>query len=203
MIKSYKSIFFFLFGAVFAFLLAYFWVNFQDKKEEGINQNYHILNHQLQRLNKMLVLEQNFSSFQTHKSSAFEVAGFEIFPKEMVLYSTAKTQVVYDLKKLRINIDEANKKLIVKEIPEAEIKIYPNVEIHFMNDYAVNRFDKNDLNKIMDSAKKNMVKSIDQNQLKSEAKKQLITNLEELFVLAKTLNYTIQDNTKQLGIPQF
>lgn len=149
-------------------------------------------------MNKMLVLEQNFSSFQTHKSEAFSIGKMRVLPKEMVLYSTAKAQVSYDMKKLKIDVDSTQKKLIIKEIPEAEIKIYPDVKIHFMDDYAVNRFKKQEFNDIMESAKRNMEKSINQNQLKAEGRKQLITNLNDIFILAKALNYSIEDETKQL-----
>lgn len=194
-----KSIFIFLFGALFSFLLAYFWINFnKEEKAEVINKDYYILNNQINKMNKMVVLEQNFSSFQTHRSSAFKLGKVEVFPKEIVLYSTAKAQVSYDLKQLKIEIDSTQKKLIVKEIPSPETKIYPEVKIHFMDDYAVNRFSKSDLNSIMESAKENMVKSIDQEKLDNEAKKQLMTNLNEIFVLAKYLGYRIEDDTQQL-----
>ena len=147
----------------------------------------------------MIVLEQNFSSFQTHKSSAFRLGNIDVFPKEMVLYSTAKAQVSYDLKKMKIEVDSIQKKLIVKELPSPEVKIFPEVKIHFMDDYAVNRFSKTDLNNILESAKRNMRKNINQEKLKSDAKKQLLSNLDELFVLARFLDYKIEDETQQLN----
>jgi hypothetical protein len=42
------------------------------------------------------------------------------------------------------------------------------------------------------------MKSIDQNQLRSEGRKQLMENLNNIFVLAKALNYTIEDKTGKL-----
>lgn len=189
-----------MFGGIFAFLIAYFLFSPSKKeKAEVINKDYYIISNQINKMNKMIVLEQNFSSFQTHKSSAFSLGGIDVFPREMVLYSTAKAQVSYNLKHLKIDIDSTNRKLIIKEIPQAEIKIYPDVKIHFMDDYAINRFSKEDINSILESSKKNMVKSIDQDKLKSEGKKQLISNLNEIFVLAKYLNYSIQDDTHQLN----
>ena len=196
--KSYKNIFVFLFGALFAYLLVFFFQKNTEKEAEAINKDYYILSNQIEKMNKMIVLEQHFSSFQTHKSSAFELGGVKFLSKEMVLYTTAKAQVTYDLKKLKIEVDSTDKKLIIKEIPEAEIKIYPDVKIHFMDDYAVNRFSKADLNNIMESAKKNMTNSINQNKLKEEGRQQLISNLQDIFVLAKSLNYTIEDETKTL-----
>ena len=189
-----RNIFIFLFGAFFSFLLAYFYINFNKKEEtEAINKDYYILNNQINKVNKMIVLEQNFSSFQTHKSSAFRLGNIDVFPKEMVLYSTAKAQVSYDLKKMKIEVDSIQKKLIVKELPSPEVKIFPEVKIHFMDDYAVNRFSKTDLNNILESAKRNMRKNINQEKLKSDAKKQLLSNLDELFVLARFLDYKIED----------
>ena len=196
---NFKNIFIFLFGAFFSFLLAYFYINFNKEESQAINKDYYILNNQINKVNKMIVLEQNFSSFQTHKSSVFRLGNIEVFPREMVLYSTAKAQVSYDLKKMKIEVDSIQKKLIIKELPSPEVKIFPEVKIHFMDDYAVNRFSKSDLNNILESAKKNMRKSINQERLKSDAKKQLLSNLDELFVLARFLNYKIQDETQQLN----
>ena len=195
-----RNIFIFLFGAFFSFLLVYFYINFNKKEEtEAINKDYYILNNQINKVNKMIVLEQNFSSFQTHKSSVFRLGNIDVFPKEMVLYSTAKAQVSYDLKKMKIEVDSIQKKLIIKELPSPEVKIFPEVKIHFMDDYAVNRFSKTDLNNILESAKRNMRKNINQEKLKSDAKKQLLSNLDEIFVLARFLDYKIEDETQQLN----
>ena len=196
---SFKNIFIFLFGAFFSFLLAYFYINFNKEESQVINKDYYILNNQIDKLNKMIVLEQNFSSFQTHKSSAFRLGNIDVFPKEMVLYSTAKAQVSYDLKKMKIEVDSIQKKLIIKELPSPEVKIFPEVKIHFMDDYAVNRFSKTDLNNILESAKRNMRKNINQEKLKFDAKKQLLSNLDEIFVLARFLDYKIEDETQQLN----
>ena len=196
---NFKNIFIFLFGAFFSFLLAYFYINFNKEESQAINKDYYILNNQINKVNKMIVLEQNFSSFQTHKSSVFRLGDIEVFPKEMVLYSTAKAQVSYDLKKMKIEVDSIQKKLIIKELPSPEVKIFPEVKIHFMDDYAVNRFSKTDLNNILESAKRNMRKNINQEKLKSDAKKQLLSNLDEIFVLARFLDYKIEDETQQLN----
>ena len=168
-----------------------------NKKEDAtlINQDYYLITNQIQKMNKMVVLEQDFSSFQTHKSSAANIAGFDILPREMVLYTTAKAQVSYDLKQMKIDVDTVNKKVIIKELPQPEIKIFPDVKIHFMDDYAINRFTQKDINGVMDSAKKNMAKSVNQNRLKEQSKKQLKDNLNDIFVLAKALHYSIEDKT--------
>ncbi|HIC8756373.1 DUF4230 domain-containing protein [Elizabethkingia anophelis] len=187
-----------LIGILSTLLVVSVWRGCKEKKAEAINQDYYLITNQISKMNKMVVLEQNFSSFQTHKSAAFKFGDYDILPKEMVLYTTAKAQVTYDLKQMKIDVDTINKKLVITELPRAEIKIYPDVKIHFMDDYAMNRFDQKSINGIMESAKQNMVKSVDQKKLEQEGHQQLVHNLNDIFVLAKALNYKIEDKTGEL-----
>ncbi|CAM3677960.1 DUF4230 domain-containing protein [Elizabethkingia occulta] len=187
-----------LIGILSTLLVVSVWRGCKEKKAEAINQDYYLISNQISKMNKMVVLEQNFSSFQTHKSAAFKFGGYDILPKEMVLYTTAKAQVTYDLKQMKIDVDTINKKLVITELPRAEIKIYPDVKIHFMDDYAMNRFDQKSINGIMESAKQNMVKSVDKKKLEQEGHEQLVKNINDIFVLAKALNYKIEDKTGEL-----
>ena len=194
--NKYTGLLSFIFGVILTIFIFLSWRSCNQKDEAAlVNQDYYLITNQIQKMNKMVVLEQDFSSFQTHKSSAAKIAGFDILPREMVLYTTAKAQASYDLKQMKIDVDTINKKVIIDELPDAEINIFPDVKIHFMDDYAVNRFKQSDINGIMESAKKNMAKSVNQEQLKQESKKQLKENLNEIFVLAKALHYSIEDRT--------
>jgi len=186
----------FIFGIILTVFLFLSWRSCNKKEDAAlINQDYYLITNQIQKMNKMVVLEQDFSSFQTHKSSAASIAGYDILPREMVLYTTAKAQVTYDLKKMKIDVDTVNKRLILQDIPQPEIKIFPDVKIHFMDDYAINRFTQKDINGVMESAKKNMAKSVNQANLKKQSEKQLKDNLNDIFVLAKALHYSIVDKT--------
>ncbi|MCG2792313.1 MAG: DUF4230 domain-containing protein [Weeksellaceae bacterium] len=193
---KYTGVLSFIFGIILTIFSFLSWRGCHQKDDAAlVNQDYYLITNQIQKMNKMVVLEQDFSSFQTHKSSAANIAGFDILPKEMVLYTTAKAQVSYDLKQMKIEVDTANKKIIIEELPQPEIKIFPDVKIHFMDDYAINRFSQKDITGIMESAKENMAKSVNQNILKQQSKKQLKDNLNEIFVLAKALHYSIEDKT--------
>ena len=193
---KYTGILSFIFGIILTVFLFLSWRSCNKKEDAAlINQDYYLITNQIQKMNKMVVLEQDFSSFQTNKSSAASIAGFDILPREMVLYTTAKAQVSYDLKQMKIDVDTVNKKVILQELPQPEIKIFPDVKIHFMDDYAINRFTQKDINGVMESAKKNMAKSVNQNNLKKQSQKQLKDNLNDIFVLAKALHYSIEDKT--------
>ncbi|WP_313027901.1 DUF4230 domain-containing protein [Soonwooa sp.] len=199
--KNINTILSFVVGILLTIFCLLAWKGCHKEEAAVINKDYYLLTNQITKMNKMVVMEQDFSSFQTHKSKAFSIGGYDVLPKEMVLYTTAKAQVSYDLKKMKIDVDTVNKKLVIDALPQADIKVFPDVKIHFMDDYAINRFSQADINGIMDSAKKNMEKNIDYTKLKQEGNKQLIDNLNEIFVLAKALNYKIEDRTNTIKLP--
>lgn len=63
-----------------------------------------------------------------------------------------------------------------------------------------NRISEKDIKNVTAKAKETAIKSVDQNQLRTEGRKQLMENLDNIFVLAKALNYTIEDKTGKIGI---
>lgn len=150
-------------------------------------------------MNKMVVLEQNTSSMQKTKMG-YEVFGKEISSNSIITYTKTNAQVSYDLNKMKIEVDSINKKLIITELPDAEIRITPSVEIQSLDDSFINRISEKDIKNVTTKAKETAEKSIDQNQLRTEGRKQLMENLNNVFVLAKALNYEIEDKTGKIGI---
>lgn len=140
-------------------------------------------------------MEQNTSAMQKTNFD-YTVLGQKISGNQIMTFTKTNAQVTYDLSKMKIEVDSINKKLIIKELPEAEIKITPSVEINSMDDSFMNRITQEDIKKVTETSKQNAIKTIDQNRLRTEGRKQLFDNLNQIFVLAKALNYTIEDDTK-------
>lgn len=170
-----------------------------ETKEPRIQNDFYIITNQIKKMNKMVVMEQNFSSMQKTKISTQFLGG--LLPdsnKEIITFTKTNAQVSYDLNQMKIEVDSINKEVIIKELPNAEIKIIPSVEIQSMDDSFFNRINENDLKKIQDNAKANAVKTVNQNYLRTEGRKQLSENLNQIFVLAKTLNYKVTDKTGKI-----
>lgn len=147
----------------------------------------------------MVVLEQDISSMQKTKMG-YEFFGREMTSNSIITYTKTNAQVSYDLNKMKMEVDSVNKKLIITELPNADIRITPSVEIQSMDDSFINRISEKDIKNVQQKAKQTALKSIDQNKLRSEGKQQLMENLNNIFVLAKSLNYSIEDKTGQLGV---
>ncbi|KAB1232388.1 DUF4230 domain-containing protein [Chryseobacterium sp. KBW03] len=197
--RNYKTILSFAAGAGVVILLFFglkSCLNLGNKTEKS---DYYILTNQISKMNKMVVIEQNTSSMQKTKMG-FEVFGKEVSSNSIITYTKTNAQVSYDLNKMKIEVDSINKKLVITELPDADIRITPSVEIQSLDDSFFNRIEEKDIKNVTQKAKETAEKSIDQNQLRSEGHKQLMENLNNIFVLAKALNYTIEDKTGKIGI---
>ncbi len=189
-------------GALIMLLLFLLWNSITKKADDQVQNDYYIITNQIRKMNKMVVMEQDFSSMQKTKITS-KILGSAILPsteKEIITFTKTNAQVTYDLSKMQIKVDSINKKLVIQELPNADIRIIPSVEIQSMDDSFFNRFSDNDFKKITKSAKDNAYKTVNQNRLRTEGRKQLLENLDQIFVLAKALNYTIEDQTGQVDL---
>ncbi len=189
-------------GAIAMLFIFLLWNSLTKKAEDKVQNDYYIITNQIRKMNKMVVMEQDFSSMQKTKITS-QILGSTLLPsteKEIITFTKTNAQVSYDLNKMKIEVDSINKKLIFKELPNADIRIIPSVEIQSMDDSFFNRFSDKDFQKITKSAKENAYKTVNQNRLRAEGRKQLTENLDQIFVLAKALNYTIEDQTGQINL---
>lgn len=186
-------------GAVVMLLLFLGIKSVFNKKEENTQNDYFVITNQIKKMNKLVVVEQDFSSIQKTKMTA-ELLGGLIPPseKELITFTKTNAQVSYDLNKMKLDVDSTAKKIIIRELPNPEIKITPSVEIQSVDDSFFNRMNENDIKKVTKSAKDNAYKSVNQERLKQMGKKQLADNLNNILVLAKALHYSIEDKTGEI-----
>ena len=202
--KTNSKILPFILGAALVLFIVLLWNALTKKPEDKVQNDFYIITNQIRKMNKMVVMEQDFSSMQKTKITSELFGGMlPSMEKELITFTKTNAQVSYDLNKMKLDVDSVNKKLIIKELPNAEIRIIPSVEIQSMDDSFLDRFDQKDLQKITKSAKDNAYKTVNQNRLRAEGRKQLLENLDNIFVLAKALNYTIEDQTGLIDTSKF
>lgn len=192
-----RNLTFFAIGVVITSLLFFLLSKFLKISEEKVSNDYYVLTNQITKMNKMVVVEQDFSSLQK-TSISHELLGNKISDNQIITYTKTNAQVSYDLNQMRLKVDSVSKELIIEELPIADIRITPSVEIQSMNDSFFNRINEDQIKKVTASAKNNALKQVDENRLLAEGRQQLIKNLNQIFVLAKALDYTIVDKTGQI-----
>lgn len=199
MLKINKLLVAFIIGVLVSVMFFFLLKKYIFGKNDETENSYYIIANQLSHMNKMVVVEQDFSKLQKTKYS-YKLLGKSFSNKEIMAYVKTNVQVSYDLNKMKIEVDSLGKKLIIKELPTADIRITPNVEIHSIDDSFINRVSDKDIKEITEKAKEEAQKQVNETQLKSEGKKQLMNNLNQIFVLAKALHYDIVDETGEIII---
>ncbi|SMC61668.1 DUF4230 domain-containing protein [Moheibacter sediminis] len=182
-------------GVLFGVLLTYFIMK-QFQTENSTNES-HVIAYEIQKLNKLIVAEQMFSDVYSHKSSRSlpGLSDYFSFDKKVILLVNAKVQAIYDMKKLEVEVDSADKIIHINKVPPVEIQIYPDVQFYDLEQSRFNSFEKDELNSIKDRAIQHIEKTIDKPKLEREAHAQLIENLGEIYRVAKVYNWKIEDNT--------
>lgn len=174
-------------------LLTYFVVNWTKKGNNA--EASHTIAYGIERLNKLVVAEQNYANFFSHKSKTSYLGDLFSFDKNLLLKVDIKAQASYDLKKMEVEIDSTNEIIYIRSIPPLKIEMFPDVEFFEMNQSRLNQFSKDDINAIKNKAVQEVEKTIDQSSLKQEAHEQLILNLEDIYLLAKIYGWKIEDST--------
>lgn len=198
-LKNRNTITGLIIGIVLMLLL--FWVvkKCSSPDEVSVRNDYYILKNQITRMNKMVVIEQDFSTLQKTKL-AYEIFGKQVSENEILTLTHTNAQVTYDLNKMVLEVDSVNRKLIIQELPSPEIRITPSVEIQSIDDSFLNRIKEDQIKKVTASAKADAQKRVNRAQLQQQGREQLMQNLNTIFVLAKALDYTIEDNTKMIDV---
>lgn len=199
MLKNSKVIIAFVAGIALMLVLFFSFKSYLTPVQKTEKSDYYILINQISKMNKMVVLEQDLSAMQKTKL-AYEVFGKEVTSSNIITYTKTNAQVSYDLNKMKIEVDTISKKLIITDLPNADIRITPSVEIQSLDDSFLNRITEKDIKNVTEKAKATAIKSVDQNKLRDEGRQQLMQNLNSVFVLAKALNYTIEDKSGKIGV---
>jgi len=198
-LKNRNTITGLIIGIVLMLLLFWAVKKCSSPDEPSVRNDYYILKNQITRMNKMVVVEQDFSTLQKTKL-AYEIFGKQVSENEILTLTQTNAQVTYDLNKMVLEVDSVNRKLIIQELPSPEIRITPSVEIQSMDDSFLNRIKEDQIKKVTASAKADAQKRVNRAQLQQQGREQLMQNLNTIFVLAKALDYTIEDNTKMIDV---
>lgn len=176
--------------------LAVSFIVFQIASKDNKTTASHTIAYGIQRLNKLVVAEQNYSNITTsHSRNSFMDLDFVGTKSKIILKVDIRAQASYDLSKMQVEIDSVNEIIHIKRIPELQIETFPDVEFLDIDQGIFNQFTEEDINAIKSRAIKNVEKTMDITDLRQQAHEQLLQNLEEIYLLAHIYGWKIQDDT--------
>jgi hypothetical protein len=181
------------FGFLIALILfAGFWFFYQGKQErEELRASSELIQKQVQQVGKLIVTEGYYSKVFTFKNSQNLFLNIWKSDKKALVVVNAKATVEYDLRQLVVEIDEKNKTLIHKKIPDPVLNIYPDIEYYDVTQDYFNSFEAKDYNKIKTSVTAQIRTQIEKSDLMENSRERLMVELTNLFVLTKSMGWTL------------
>jgi hypothetical protein len=180
-----------LFGLVLFFGYQYFTSN---SESSTVEYDTNLIQEQIKNVGKLVVTEGHFSEVMTYKDQKKYLGDLISFDKKALVIINADVTVSFDLSKVKYDIDAKNKMVTITNIPEAELKISPDVKYYNVDQSTFNEFTGNDYNKINKIAKINLAKKIEKSTLKSNAKNRLVSELSKILIVTNSMGWKLQYN---------
>lgn len=164
-----------------------------DKKEKSILQeNSMLIRQQIENVSKLVVTEGHFAEVYNYKDSQLLLGALMTANKKALVVANAEVTVAYDLSKIDFEIDETNRILRIKSIPEAEIKINPDFEYYDVTADYFNPFDEKDYNRIKNNVNASLMKKVEASSLKANAQNRLLSELQKFYILTNSMEWTLE-----------
>ncbi|MUH35490.1 DUF4230 domain-containing protein [Zobellia amurskyensis] len=169
----------------------------EDREEKSILQeNSMLIQTQIDNVGKLIVTEGHFAEVYNYKDSKMLFGPFISAEKKALVVVNADVTIAYDLSKIDFEVDEANKTLHIKSIPEPEVKISPDFEYYDVTSDYLNMFDASDYNKIKKNVNASLMKKVEASALKTNAENRLISELQKFYILTNSLGWTLAYNNQ-------
>ncbi|MBM1105907.1 DUF4230 domain-containing protein [Aurantibacter crassamenti] len=164
-----------------------------DKKEQTILQeNSMLIQQQIENVSKLIVTEGHFAEVYNYKDSQLLFGSLISANKKALVVVNAEVTMAYDLSKIDFEIDEPNKILRIKSLPEAEVKINPDFEYYDVSADYFNPFDERDYNRIKKNVNNSLLKKIEASSLKTNAQNRLMSELQKFYILTNSMEWTLE-----------
>jgi len=158
-----------------------------------ISESSHTIAESMRKVFKIVAAEGHFSEIYNYEETS-KIFNFIPSKKKALVIVQAKILVGYDFEKFRWEVDEQNRKIKLLDFPapkilstETDYKYY-NIEEQFFN-----LFSKDDLAKIQQNSKKQVIEAAKKSHLPEVAAEQMRTLLTELL---NTKNFVLENPSK-------
>ncbi|MFO7824543.1 MAG: DUF4230 domain-containing protein [Cyclobacterium sp.] len=181
--------------------MIFYFVKEKNEKEE-LQLNTALLEQEIKQVGKLIVTEGHFSqilSYQNTRRNYFDI--FSANKKALVIVN-AKVTIGYDLRQIQTEIDPELRQVRITSIPEPEVNIYPDLQYYDISQDYFNKFGAADYNKIKERINNILEEKINQSDLKSDARERLLTELSRIYILTKTMGWSLHFAETTINSPE-
>lgn len=168
------------------------------ERKNTLEESSSLIQQEVKQVSKLIVTEGHFSQVYNYKQSEGMFGNLWITKKKALVVVNAEVQIAYDLSKVKFDIDAANQTLYIREIPEAEIKVFPDFKYYDAAGDYFNPFDADDINTIKSRVNASIRRKVEGSDLKENANRRLIAELARFYVLTNSLGWRLVYEDKEV-----
>lgn len=173
------------------------------EKEEAnrLEESSRLIRTQVENVAKLVVTEGHFAEVYNYRDARQLFGPLISAQKKALVVVNADVTVAYDLSKISFELDEETRTLHIRNIPEPEIKIYPDFEYYDVQADYLNPFEAGDYNTIKDRVNASLLKKIRASTLVGNARNRLLSELSKLLLLTNTMGWTLVHEDRPVKQP--
>ncbi|MFC4096165.1 DUF4230 domain-containing protein [Euzebyella saccharophila] len=189
-------------GLILGAILTYWVYTFMKKKErkEETEHQSEVLLEKIRSVCKLVSVEGDFAEIYRYENIKERFMSLVTSKKKALMVINAKAQIGYDLKKVEIKADKANKKIILTNFPEPEIlSIEPDIQFYDIQSGMFNFFSPNDLTLLNKEAKEHIRDKIPESGLMDTARKEAIQAVLLIEKIVETIGWKLDYSALEIS----
>lgn len=184
--------------------IATYWVYTFFKKKQNKEVTLHqstVLLEKIRSVSKLVSVEGEFAEIYKYENTKERFLSLVSSKKKALIVINAKAQIGYDLKKIQIESDVDNKRIILTNFPQPEIlSIEPELEFYDIKNGMFNSFSPDDLTTLNSEAKNHIRDKIPESGLMETARKEALQAVLLIESIVATIGWKLDYSA--LEIPE-
>lgn len=180
-------------GALIALTVVLVYRSCIQQKETAtrLEEDTSLIQREIKNVAKLIVTEGHFAQVYSYADSKELFGALFTADKKALVVVNAEVQIVYDLNMITFEIDPERKTLVIRDLPEPEVKIYPDFEYYDVSADYFNPFEASDYNDIKQTVNEALLKKVKASSLLTNAENRVVTELGQFLVLTRSLGWKL------------
>lgn len=162
------------------------------KKKRLVNSQSVLLLEKIKTVCKFITVEGDFAEIYHYEDVKQRFLKMISSKKKALVVINAKAYVGYDLSKIQLKADNANKKIFLEHFPQPEVlSIETNLNYYDKTDGYFNKFDATDLTELHQEAKVHIQDKIPESGLIQIAQKEALETISLMETIVETIGWKL------------
>lgn len=160
-------------GLILGGIIMYWLFSFSrsKKQKERTSHQSTVLLEKIQSVCKLISVEGDFAEIYKYENTRERFLSLVSSKKKALVVIQAKAHIGYDLKKLKMHADEAQRRIVLTNFPQPEVlSVQPELDFYDIKNGMFNTFTPNDLTTLNQEAKNHILEKIPQSGLMETAR---------------------------------